>query len=135
MKTSKGEEKLIQLFKNEKINFKREICFEELNGKKKTPLRFDFGLYQNDKLFCLVEFDGRQHFEFVKYFHKNISGFKKQMELDRRKNGFCLINNIPLIRIPYWDLEELTLKKILTNSEYRVVSKYHTDNLIQQRCK
>ena len=57
------------------------------------------------------------------------------MELDRRKNGFCLINNIPLIRIPYWDLEELTLKKILTNSEYRVVSKYHTDNLIQQRCK
>ena len=47
------------------------------------------------------------------------------MELDRRKNGFCLINNIPLIRIPYWDLEELTLKKILTNSEYNSSFPFH----------
>lgn len=59
MKSSKGEEKLINLFRAGGISFKREICFEELIGKKKTPLRFDFGLYKNGKLICLVEFDGK----------------------------------------------------------------------------
>lgn len=54
------------------------------------------------------------------------------MEWDRRKNSFCLMNNIPLIRIPYWDLEQLTLKKVLTEEKYRVKSKYHTDELIRQ---
>lgn len=135
VKTSKGEEKLINLFRRGGINFEREVSFEELVGKKKVPLRFDFGIYRNGKLVCLVEFDGRQHFEFVSHFHKNMSGFKRQMEWDRRKNSYCLMHNIPLIRVPYWDLDNLTLEKVLTNSEYRVVSKYHTDNLIKKGCK
>ena len=57
-------------------------------------------------------------------------GFKKQKEWDRRKNKYCLMHNIPLIRIPYWAIEDLTLKDILTNPTYRVKSKYHNDDLI-----
>ena len=40
------------------------------------------------------------------------------------------MNKIPLIRVPYWDLEDLTLQKVLTNPAYLVKSKYHIDNLI-----
>lgn len=40
------------------------------------------------------------------------------------------MNKIPLIRVPYWDLEDLTLQKVLTNPDYLVKSKYHIDNLI-----
>lgn len=129
-KPSKGEQKLIEIFNKNNINFKREISFEHLVGNKQVPLRFDFGLFKSGKLICLVEVDGPQHYKFIKYFHKNQSNFLKAKEWDRRKNKFCLLNKIPLIRIPYWDLDNLTLEKILTTKEYRVTSKYHNDYLI-----
>lgn len=75
--TSKGEEKLINLFRRGGIKFEREVSFEDLHGKGKTLLRFDFALYQRGKLVCLVEFDGKQHFEYTPFFHKNVSAFKK----------------------------------------------------------
>ncbi len=135
IKTSKGEQKLINLFRRGGIQFIREVSFSDLTGKKKTYLRYDFGLFKNNKLVCLVEFDGKQHYEYVPYFHKNYSGFLKQQERDRQKNRYCLMHQIPLIRIPYWDLEELTLEKVLTNSAYRVQTKYHNDNLIRSGVK
>lgn len=42
------------------------------------------------------------------------------------------MHNIPLIRIPYWDLEDLTLKKVLTEPSYIVKDKFHIDNLRRQ---
>ena len=131
-KTSKGEQKLINLFRRGGISFQREVTFEELTGKRKVPLRFDFGLYKNGRLICLVEYDGEQHYKYVKYFHKTLSGYKRQQEWDRRKNKYCLMHNIPLIRVPYWDLEDLTLKKVLTEPSYIVKDKFHIDNLRRQ---
>ena len=55
---SKGEQKLINLFLRGGIKFEREVSFEDLKGKGKSLLRFDFGLYKNGKLACLVEYDG-----------------------------------------------------------------------------
>lgn len=133
-KISKGEQKLISIFNSNHIQFKREVTFNDLCGKNKIPLRFDFAIYKNKKLICLIEFDGRQHYEYVKYFHKTTSGFKRQQEWDRRKNSYCLSHNIPLIRIPYWDLDNITINSIFTNLSYRVNSKYHNDNLIK-RCR
>lgn len=132
IKTSKGEQKLINLFRRGGIKFEREVCFDDLTGKRKVPLRFDFGLYKNGRLICLVEFDGRQHYEYVPYFHKTISGYKRQQEWDRRKNKYCLMHGIPLIRVPYWDLDILTLNRVLTEPSYIVRDKYHIDNLKRQ---
>lgn len=130
---SKGEDKIEELLKKGSIKFQKEVSFKGLVGKKHHNLRFDFAIFNNKgQLVSLIEVDGRQHYEFVKYFHKTITNFKKQLERDRIKNKFCLINNIPLIRIPYWDLDNLTLQKLLTNQSYRVKSKYHQDYLIQK---
>jgi hypothetical protein len=38
------------------------------------------------------------------------------------------MNNIPLYRVPYWQLEDLTLEKIFSPIN-RVKDKYHIDNI------
>lgn len=127
---SKGEDKIVNILLSAHIPFQREYSFPGLVGLKNVPLRFDFAIFDNNgKLRCCLDFDGKQHFEFTPYFHKTIFGFKKQQEWDRRKNKYCLMHNIPLIRVPYWDLEELTLKKLFNTPEYIVKSKYHLDYL------
>lgn len=129
---SKGEQKIINLLRRGGIDFRREISFEGLFGKKKVQLRFDFGIYQNGQLKCCIEFDGAQHFTYVPYFHKNLAGFKRAQERDRLKNKYCLMHNIPLIRIPYWDLDKLTLNRIFTEPSYKCKDKYHNDYLRQK---
>lgn len=130
--TSKGEQKIINLLRRGGIGFEREVSFEDLTGSGRNLLRFDFVIYKNNKPYICIEFDGRQHFEYTPYFHKTISGFKKQQEWDRRKNKYCLMHNITLIRVPYWDLDDLTLKKLFGTPEYIVRDKYHNDHLRQR---
>jgi hypothetical protein len=130
--SSKGERKIEDILKQNKISFQREVSFNDLHGSGNNLLRFDFAIFKQDQLICLIEYDGEQHFKFVKHFHKNVFNFKKAKEWDRRKNRYCLIHNIPLIRVPYWDYDTLTFKKIFTESSYRVTTKYHNDNLIKR---
>ena len=130
--TSKGEQKIINLLRRGGIGFEREVSFEDLTGSGRNLLRFDFVIYKSGKPYICIEFDGKQHFEYTPYFHKTISGFKKQQEWDRRKNKYCLMHNITLIRVPYWDLEDLTLKKLFGTPKYIVRDKYHNDRLRQR---
>lgn len=57
------------------------------------------------------EFDGRQHDEFVKFFHGTRDGFLKQKNADNRKQRIADINNIKLI----------TLKKDVTLEELKKI--------------
>ncbi len=72
-------------------------------------LPFDFVVFDNkeDKnILCLIEYDGKQHFEPV-----NFNGISDDNALvshvntvrrDKIKNDFCKNNGINLLRIPYW---------------------------------
>ena len=126
---SKGEEKIAKLLKANGIPFKQEVSFKDLKSLRGNLLRFDFAIFSKGKIVALIEFDGKQHFCQVPYFQKTIFEFRQTQEWDRRKNAYCLRKNIPLIRIPYWDYENLTIEKILTNPSYRVTSKFHNDLL------
>lgn len=124
----------MKILSQNNIPFKREVTVKNLTGLKGVPLRFDFGIYDKQgALKCYIEVDGEQHFKYIPYFHKTIFNFKRQQEWDRRKNKYCLLNNIPLIRIPYWDIDNITLESILFNSKYRVNSKYFNDILIENK--
>lgn len=127
---SKGEEKIKQILLANKIAFLQEVSFSDLHGSKNNLLRFDFEVDRNNKILFLLEFDGRQHFEYVPYFHKSLSNFSKAKEWDRRKNSYCLRNNIMLLRIPFWRLDDLSLTDILTNKDYIVKTKWHNDDII-----
>lgn len=48
-----------------------------------------------------VEYDGRQHVDFIEHFHKNLEGFKDAQKMDQQKNEYLLLNGIKLVRILY----------------------------------
>ena len=80
--------------------------------------KFDF--FINNKY--IIEYDGQQH-----YYYKNNNtwnnkqNFDKVQEHDKYKNNWCKENNIPLIRIPYTQLQNLKLEDLLLEtSQFRV---------------
>lgn len=102
---SKGE-KFIRLYlESNNINFVQEYRFEDC--RYKSSLRFDFYI---SKYNLCIEYDGKQHFEAFEYFGGEES-FKNIQKRDKIKNKFCEENNIRLIRIPYWKLDNI--EKIL----------------------
>lgn len=48
-----------------------------------------------------IEVNGRQHFEFVQFFHNNLIGFKLQQKADREKREWLALNKIKLIEFNY----------------------------------
>lgn len=120
---SQFEEKIALILRKEKIDFVREKTFNDLRGGK---YRFDFWLPQMQ---IAIECDGVHHYQQIKHFHKTKQSFTAAQERDRRKNSYCLAHNIPLYRIPYWDLENIkSLADILTETNL-VETKWHNDNL------
>ena len=82
---------------------------------------FDF--YIDNKY--IIEFDGEQHFNPQCF--NNMSQldakeqFEKTQEHDKYKNLWCKQNNIPLIRIPYTHLKELTINDLLLETSNFIV--------------
>ena len=81
----------------------REFSFPNLVSAKGNELRFDFACFNDQSnLICLVEYNGKQHYEPVKFFG-GLSKFQQQQANDQNKRDFCNQRNIALIEIPYWD--------------------------------
>lgn len=127
---SKSEDAIALLLKKNKIEFEREKTFTDL---KRNKYRFDFYLPNYKGKEILIEYDGEEHFYFIKYFHKNLQNFKSAKERDRIKNSFSLTHRIPLYRIPYFEFKNITKVEDLFNSKFLVRSKFHTDNLITSK--
>jgi ssDNA-binding Zn-finger/Zn-ribbon topoisomerase 1 len=113
--SSHGERRVKKFFKDNNIKFIREFTFPDC--KNINSLEFDFAIFDdNDKLSFLVEYDGELHYKVARW-----SKDKKKMEKklkdcqlrDAIKNEYCKNNNIPLLRIPYWDFENI--EDILSN--------------------
>jgi len=60
-----------------------------------------------------IEVQGRQHHQFVEFFHGDKSGFKKQQQRDARKDEWCELNRIRLVKIDTGTKEENIIKLIL----------------------
>jgi hypothetical protein len=105
---SKGEFKIERILKENNISFIKE--YPVIINKR--IFRFDFAIFQDDKLQYFIEYDGKQHFEPVEFF-----GGKDYYEYikdnDNIKNNYCIINNIPLIRISYLQYDNIEIKDLL----------------------
>lgn len=117
MKASSYEEKVIQLLKQSGIKFQREKTFSDL---KRGSFRYDFYLPSRQ---CIIEVDGQYHWKPI----RGRSALLKQQEHDRIKNSYCLAHNIPLYRIPYWEMDKISCSFDLFKNQYRVSSKWHND--------
>jgi very-short-patch-repair endonuclease len=101
-KISVAEQKIIDFLTLSDIRFVREAKYPKLiNPRTKHPLRFDFYIPSTR---TAIEYDGVQHFKVVPEFHgydeaKAQGKLATQMFLDSVENGFCIENNIRLIRL------------------------------------
>lgn len=96
---SKNARKINTLLTDTNVKFDREVKFSDLKSPKDVHLRFDFGIYNNDTLIGLIEYDGE--------FHDNHDLIQ---EYDEIKNEYCESNHIPLLRIHYTEADILSLK-------------------------
>ena len=119
---SKGEDKIIKLLKENNITFICQKSFKDcFYADINHPLKFDFYILQDNQNY-LIEFDGRQHFQYDLTGWNNKENYDKVLARDSIKNEYCKKNKIPLIRIPYFELENLQLKDLLLETtKYRVV--------------
>lgn len=102
---SVGEMNINNILANNKINYSTQYTVFINN----SYYRFDCAIFDNDNnLIRLIEFDGEQHF------HKNnFYNYENTHRNDILKNEYCKNNKIPLVRIPYWERNNITLDLIL----------------------
>lgn len=101
-------EKVIRMFLEENdIEYIPQYRF--VDCKDINTLPFDFYLPIKNKA---IEFDGKQHYEPTKW--KNtmeeesvIKNFEKTKIHDNIKDQYCKNNNIDLLRIPYWEFNNI----------------------------
>lgn len=74
--------------------------------------RYDFILYPNTDKIRLIEFDGEQHFKSGNGWNTK-ERFNKTRASDNIKNEYALSHNIPLVRIPYTERDNITLDMLL----------------------
>ena len=55
----------------------------------------------NSRLKLAVEYNGRQHYEYTPFFHRNKEHFMNQKYRDELKRRMCRDNGITLIEVPY----------------------------------
>lgn len=86
------------------IEFIDEYVFPDL-----PKSRFDFAVIENGKIVRLIEFDGEQHYKDIEQW----GGLELQQKRDKAKNEYALSHNIPLVRIPYWERDNITLEMLM----------------------
>ena len=105
-KYSKGERKIKEFLDSNLIQYDTQYKFEDCKHINSLP--FDFVIFDsNNKIKCLIEYDGEQHYNFIKLFHGDEEGFKYQQLRDKIKTDYCKDHNIKLIRIPYTDYNNI----------------------------
>lgn len=115
---SKGEEKIKNILQKNNIIYKTQYTFQDLRSDAGVCLRFDFAIFNKDnQLIQLIEYDGRQHFEYSKNWNQTKEEFEILKENDKRKNEYCKEKQIKLVRVNFLDYNNLDLK-LLELEEY-----------------
>lgn len=99
--SSKGEKRVEQYLSSLDMDFTTQKTFE--NCKHKNKLRFDFYI---PILNLCIEYDGEQHYKPIDYFGGE-KDFKETQFRDQIKTQYCKDNNINLLRIPYWEFNNI----------------------------
>lgn len=115
---SHGEDAVRQYLYDGGFNFEEQYRIPECRNKRALP--FDFVVFKNNQIQCLIEYQGIQHYE--------PKWGRKQLEMtqfrDKIKFDFCQKNGIKLIRIPYkrWYSYSKLLKQVYSYLDYHLTS-------------
>ena len=101
-----AESKLKLLFQQHNINYISQFKFNDLKSDKGIPLRFDFGILKDTKLYCLIEYQGEQHFN-----KQNPYWTPVLEQHDILKKEYCVQHNIKLIELnKTFNLEDFVIQ-------------------------
>ncbi|MCM3252431.1 hypothetical protein [Priestia aryabhattai] len=106
---SRGEKKINEFFKENSIFASSQYRFNDCRNA--APLPFDFAVIEDGNVKVLIEYDGEGHFKPFRYSKDEevmLKKLKHGQKNDQIKNNYCIKNRIPLIRIPYWEYENVT---------------------------
>jgi len=95
------EKKITNILKSYNIEFVPEKRFSDCRDL--LPLPFDFYLMEYN---LLCEAQGKQHYGAYKLFGGE-KQFHTQKNHDNIKKAYCGDNNIRLLEIPYWELDNI----------------------------
>lgn len=96
---SRGERMIAKHLDKLDISYYRQYKFDDCRNVFSLPFDFYIPKYR-----LLIEFDGQQHFEPMKFFG-GVEAFDRLRENDRIKNEYCEENYIDLLRIKYDQVE------------------------------
>lgn len=102
---SSGEIYIMDILDSNNIEYISQYRF--LDFAKKS---YDFAIIENNDVIRLIEFDGEQHYREVPQWKGSLELTQKR---DKEKNEYALSHNIPLVRIPYWERDNITFDLIL----------------------
>jgi hypothetical protein len=123
IKESKGEieckKVLEQLFNKPFHKIRPKFLFNDI-----TKQNLELDLF-NEELKLAVEYNGKQHYEYIPYFHKTKDSFYNQQYRDQIKKNLCEKNNIILIDVPY-NIKIEDIKSYLINqiNKYPRIKQY-----------
>lgn len=110
---SSSNEIFISNYLNElNVDYIPQYTFPDCKSNKNYNLYFDFAIFKDNRLFCLIEYDGAQHFRPVDLFGGE-NAFIETKERDEIKNEYCKNNGIPLYRLSYQVSNEEVKEKIM----------------------
>lgn len=100
---SSGEQRISNFLESKNIDFIPQFRFDDCKYYNQLP--FDFYI---PSMNILIEYDGELHYKVIDHF----GGIDRYLEgklRDEIKDKYCNENNIKLIRIPYWEKDNIEL--------------------------
>ena len=105
---SKSEQVIKDILNAYNITFKTQYCFDDLYTPRGGQPKFDFAIFQDGVLKCLIEYQGIQHYQNTKYFGK----YEREVT-DQLKKDYCDSHNIPLYEVKYDEDINMSIERIL----------------------
>lgn len=106
---SKEESFIRSFLEKNNISYIKEYSFPDLKTSKGGYPRFDFAIFLEDKLYCLLEYQGEQHYKTS----DNYFGTYEREVTDKLKKEYCKKKNISFYEIKYDEDIQQKLQEIL----------------------
>lgn len=114
---SKGEMIINNWLQERNIPFQSQYSIDEIVLDSGRRPFFDFAIFDNNSaLLCLIEYNGKQHYEITGGWN-NEEMFEITQHRDKQKSEWCKKLNIPLYIISYLDDIEEKLEEIICLEE------------------
>lgn len=117
----KNEQKLFRILKKYGYDAEPQKRFKDCKDKKTLP--FDAYI---EELNLLIEYDGEQHYIPIRRGSMSYEQAVEQLRIvqkhDDIKNKYCLDNNILLIRIPYWESDNIESFLLSELKKYNLIN-------------